>query len=403
MNQNGVAQMKVIHLTNVVAPDKLGGLERYVRELAQAQVADGLEVVVMSKGVGPEILPWELGADGVTVRRYEPPQKASRLFALKYPFVVMNAVRSALGAEADRRDLRSGRIIVHAHFPVPALALVVLRIPYQYTFHAPVYKEIVGERQGSYSLPGPAERLAVAGMKAVESLVLRKASHVLTLSAFISREAQALGAPIDKINVIPGGLNRDRFFVQSSTNPTGEGSIRIFCARRLVERTGVEALVAAMAEVHVAFPAAVLRIAGSGPREGSVRRLIKELDLEEVVVLLGRVSEEQLVSEYSEATLSVTPTLYLEGFGLSTAESLAVGTPALVTPVGANPELVSGLSPSLISSGPEPADLAASLIRLLNDQSGLASIRRHLKAGYADKWTWSSVVTQINAVYRDAP
>ena len=399
--------MKIVHVTNVIAPDKLGGLERYVRELSAALVSEGHEVVVVSKDVKTLSPRKEVGRDGVVLRRHPSPSKSSALFAFKYPFVIFGGVRNIIRDEVTRSDLTDGRTVVHAHFPVPALALVVLRIPFVYTFHAPVYRELIGERQDSYVLPGFTERLAVWGMKFVERLVLNRASAVLTLSDFIAGEARELGTPAEKIHVIPGGLDeavfalrQTRIAAQTANSPSAP---RLFAARRFVERTGVEHLVEAMSAVHDAIPGVTLRLAGSGPREAQVRALVKKLELENVVQLLGRIPDEQLVLEYAAATLTVTPTLYLEGFGLSTAESLSVGTPSLVTPVGANPELVAGLVPSLVAAGTDSRHLAHALIRLLGDSSGLEKLRDRLHAGFANKWRWSNVVRQIIEVYRLIP
>ncbi|MCH6471812.1 glycosyltransferase family 4 protein [Sinomonas terrae] len=396
--------MKIIHVTNVIAPDKLGGLERYVRELAASFVTEGHEVVVISKATTPCAPEKESGEDGVLVRRHPSPPKSSRLFAIWYPFMVFSGVRRILREEVSRSELANGSTIIHAHFPVPTLALALLRIPFVYTFHAPVYRELVGERQGSYAMSRFGERMAVLGMKAAERFVLKRARVVLTLSDFTAREARELGVPSRKIRVVPGGLDEARFAWHGTsdgpaTDDDGGRGPRLFAARRFVERTGVEQLVEAMPAVREAVPHITLRLAGTGPREADIRALIERLDLVGVVQLLGRISDEQLVSEYTKATLSVTPTLYLEGFGLSTAESLSLGTPALVTPVGANPELVAGLSPSLLSDGTSPDALADALIRLLNDQQALEALRRRLRSGFAAKWGWSNVVRQLNDVY----
>ncbi|MDQ4502983.1 glycosyltransferase family 4 protein [Sinomonas sp. ASV322] len=395
--------MKIVHVTNVISPDKLGGLERYVRELAAAQVSVGHEVVIASKSLTALVPPKELGEDGVVLRRHSSPSKSSVLFALMYPFVIFAGVRKIMREEVKRADLTEGQTIVHAHFPVPALALAVLRIPFIYTFHAPVYREMVGERQGSYALPGIAERVAVFGMKLTERLVLNRARMILTLSDFIAGEARELGVPAKKIKIIPGGLDEVRFAlgltgVSASAVSTPSGP-RLFAARRFVERTGVEQLVEAMAAVRDVIPGVTLRLAGSGPREAQVRALVEKFDLEKVVQLLGRIPDDQLVLEYKDATLTVTPTLYLEGFGLSTAESLSVGTPALVTPVGANPELVAELSPSLVADGTSAADLSRALIRLLGDSGYLEELRGRLQSGFASRWGWSNVVRQITEVY----
>ena len=68
----------------------------------------------------------------------------------------------------------------------------------------------------------------------------------------------------------------------------------------------------------------------------AVEDAIERLGLEPAVRLLGRIGEEALVNWYRLATVSVMPTQSLEGFGLSTAESLACGTPVVATPLGGN-------------------------------------------------------------------
>lgn len=396
--------MRIVHLTNVIAPDKLGGLERYVRELCAEQALRGNDVVVLSKRTSSLQPALELGDDGVRIRRHDSPSKSRAAFAIRYPIEVVAGMRRLLQAEASRADLRARRVVIHAHFPVPALALVLLRIPYIYTFHAPVYREIAGERQDSYKLSALFEHVAIQGMKFVESLVLRHATRVLTLSKFTSHEARLLGVDDRRLSVIAGGLDTSRFVAGSCSAVVSHlakhGCLNVFTARRLVERTGVEELVRAVGLLHEDFPDLKLRIAGAGPREAAIRNLISELDLTACVKLLGRVSDEQLVQEYRRADLTVTPTQYLEGFGLSTAESLAAGTPAMVTPVGANPELVEGLTPYLVTDDASAAAISKGLRHFLREPGDLLAARQRLAAGFADKWGWEAVVPQIFESYR---
>lgn len=395
--------MKVIQLTNVVAPDKLGGLERYVRELSSELARIGHEVVLLGKRILPDSPSTEVATDGVVLRRTPSPSKSRPTFALEYPFVITFGTVRALRREASRADIKAGRVVLHAHFPVPALAAIALRLPYVYTFHAPVYKEIAGERQGSYRLPRVAERAAIVGMKFAERLVLSRAAAIITLSRFTAHEAIELGARPDKITIVPGGLNIDLLRENKGSPRSGsqasQDGLRIVTARRLVERTGVERLVESMSIVRARFPRLQLRIAGTGPRELAVRQLIDKLGLADTVTLLGRVTDEELVIEYQLADISVTPTAYLEGFGLATAESLAVGTPALVTPVGANPELVEGLSDLLVCEGTDPDSIARGILRLLDAPEELRRIRSELERGYADVWGWPGVASEILTAY----
>ena len=64
--------------------------------------------------------------------------------------------------------------------------------------------------------------------------------------------------------------------------------------------------------------------------------------------LLGFVPDEQLPLAYRAADFSIVPSVALEGFGLIVAESLAAGTPVLVTAVGGLPETLEGLAPQCV-------------------------------------------------------
>ena len=384
-------------LTNVVAPDKLGGLERYVRELSEALVARGDEVVVVAKTSGDAGPGVERVSSGLTIIRYRPPSKRNPLFGLLYPITVSAAVRRALRqVGADRAAVLAGHVVIHGHFPVPMLPVLLARLPFVYTMHAPVFKELLGERQGSYALPRPLQRPAVAGLASLERAIIRRARRTITLSAFVAGEARELAGRPVRTARIAGGIDTARF----SPGPRVEhpGSPVLFCARRMVERTGVELLVEAMAQVLRTLPEAHLYLAGDGPRRPHIEALVERLGLSGSVTLLGRVSDDDLLSWYRSADLCVTPTLYLEGFGLATAEALSCGTPAVVTPAGANGELVESLHPGLLASAVTPAALADAIAA-----SWAASTSEDLsaraRAVVAPAMGWPSVADRHHDLY----
>lgn len=92
----------------------------------------------------------------------------------------------------------------------------------------------------------------------------------------------------------------------------------------------------------------MLLIAGKGKLAGELQARIEAAGLSDNVKLLGFVPDHHLAALYRAASVSVVPTVALEGFGLITVESLASGTPVLVTPVGGLPEAVAGLSGDLV-------------------------------------------------------
>ena len=93
------------------------------------------------------------------------------------------------------------------------------------------------------------------------------------------------------------------------------------------------------------LPRARLAIAGTGSSDSSLREQVTHLALEDRVRFVGRISDSDLVNSYRTADLVVMPSQALEGFGLTTAEALACGTPVVGTPIGATPELLAGIDP----------------------------------------------------------
>jgi glycosyltransferase involved in cell wall biosynthesis len=396
-NLKEVSAMRIIHITNSVAPDKLGGLERYVRELAARSVADGHEVAVVAKRTSPHQTRVERGEDGVVIVRYDQPSKRNPFFALLYPLQVPLAVRAAVMTARKQIGGSKMSIVHHAHFPIPALVLALTTKDFVYTCHAPVYKEILSERQNTYRLPRLLQRMIIGVARRVEAFVIGRASQVITLSSFVRGEVEAMGVSSrHNFVLIPGGIDTDYF------RPDPAESRRdavLFTARRLVERTGVEDLLRAMPSIVRRHPSIELRIAGQGPRQEAVQALIESLGLSERVTLLGRISEDQLRNEYQAATVCVTPTKFLEGFGLSTVEALACGAPVVVTPVGANEEVVSGLPDGLVSLDASATEIAVTILSLLADLRKLEDVGQRARGHVHPRFGWPAVVTAHVGAY----
>lgn len=383
-------------VTNAIAPDKLGGLERYVRELSAALVSLGLPVSVLTKQVSADDPPEETGCDGVRIHRHCVPDKRRRTFALQYPLYV------SVGVIRQIRSRPPGSF-VHCHYPITSLPLVFTSLPYLYTFHAPVHKEVLAERGNSYALPSAVQRTAVAGVRVAERSVTSGARGTVVLSEFMRSELRELSpSAADGSQLIAGGIDTDFFSPGPAERPPWArlADPLLFSARRLTLRTGVLELVQALPAVLERWPKARLAIAGTGHQRASIMECIRRSGLEDRAVLLGRLCDTELRNWYRVADLTVTPSQELEGFGLSTAESLAVGTPALVTPVGANPEVVQGLHPLLVAPGCRSKDLAAGICRVLGEPGLLQRLRSTARGQVHPQWSWSWVARRHLDLYQ---
>lgn len=386
-------------LTNSVTPDLLGGLNRYVRELSAALVRKGMHVTVATKRVRPELAMHEVGDDGVEIHRYEVTPKSSPHFLVSYAPRIAAAVWRELGAYRGTSD------VVHAHYPVSAVPAALRRVPYVYTFHAPVHREVLSERQGSYRLPRALERSVVWGVQEMESFVTGRAARIALLSEFVRNELASLHPGLARnAALIPGGLDVRRFAPASTPRQDrwAEQATRLlFTARRLTPRMGILELVRAMPAVVELFPGTRLAIAGSGGLQCRIEREIRERGLGETVRLLGRISDDELVRWYRSSSLVVMPTQELEGFGLTTAEALACGTPVLGTPAGATPEILEPIDPRLVTRDTTPEALAEGIVSVLGDDDALQRAGATGRRLVAETMGWDTVAERYLELYAE--
>jgi len=387
----------VIMVTNNALEDKVGGHERYVRELASTLSRRGLDVTIVAKRLHADSTPRATCDDGVTIERYAVPSKRNPVYALAFlPYV-------AAGVLARVRRRVPGTV-VHAHMGLQALPLALTQTPFLFTFHAPVWRELLSERQGTYVLPATVQASAVRTLRAAERYVARHAATVVVLSEFMRGELALLDRQVaEGAAVVPGGIDTERFSpAENGAREGADGPFSLFTARRLTPRTGVDELIRAMPPILASHPGVRLSVAGIGPMEQELRRLVADLGLGHAVELLGRISDQELVDRYRRATLVVLPTRELEGFGLTTAEALACGAAVVGTPAGATPELLAPLDPGLMTADTSAAAIATTVDGLLSQPDRLESIRSRARMRVAPAMSWDRVADHYMELYERA-
>jgi len=306
----------------------------------------------------------------------------------------LRACRRAVSA-ALRTD---GVDVVAAHFSLYALPVLDLigGRRFVFHFHGPWASESRAEGENAVS---------VAAKRFVEERVYRDVDRFIVLSsAFAEILARQYGVARDRIFIVPGGVDAARYCIDGSRREARErlqlpgDRPLILSVRRLIHRVGLEGLIDAMVEVRKSNPEALLLIAGRGMLADELSSRIAQRDLRDHVRLLGFVPEDDLPSLYRACDLSIVPSVALEGFGLPTIESLAAGTPVLVTPVGGLPEVVVELDPGLVLRDANTATLADAMSWALRDLGRLPS--PETCASYVrEHFDWPVIARKVLAVY----
>jgi glycosyltransferase involved in cell wall biosynthesis len=356
-----------------------GGLNRMYAGLLSGLTSTGASVRGLLAG--------SASADSPRNIAFVAPRSASALHRMK-------ACRAAVSS-----TLRTHRAdVVVAHFAPYALPLLDLlgELPFVFHFHGPWAGESRAEGDGS---------LSVAMKRAIERRVYRRADRFVVLSrAFASILQHQYDVQPEQIFIVPGGVDADRYTVTATRHAARErlglpqDRPLIVSVRRLIRRVGLESLIDAMREVRRSAPDALLLIAGRGPQAAELQERIAALGVADHVRLLGFVAEEELPWLYRAADFSVMPSVALEGFGLPTIESLAAGTPVIVTPVGGLPETVLALDPALVTANCGPPAIADSLIFALRHLEGLPTTDTCTRF-VRENFHWPVIARQVLAIY----
>ncbi len=305
--------------------------------------------------------------------------------------------------QAFRNAVDAGVDLVNVHFALyagPALRELPESLPVVVHFHGPHAEEILAEGKGLRNIC----RARIA--RRLELRVLRRACRVITLSESFARIARdKYGVPVERIRVIPGGIDLARYLSvdrrlarQRLSWPTDRPIL--ICIRRLARRMGIEGLIDAMIEVRSRHPNVLLLIGGKGEIADELAERIRRRQLSEVVRLIGFVPESDLPHAYAAADFAIVPSLGLEGFGLATVEALASGTPVLGTPVGGTPEILTGLHPSLVFDSAEPARIAGRINAVLSSQVRPPDPQQCRT--YSMRYNWDHVIGQVKSVFEEA-
>lgn len=314
--------------------------------------------------------------------------------------------------EALHREMRNSTFdVFNPHFAYYAWSIAgfggrrAFNLPVVTHFHGPWAYESqmeAGERRRV------SQRLQFHVQKAIEQRVYRSTDRFIVLSRNFADQLQHLyGVDEQRIHIIPGAVEtehfqdtRDRAAVRRCLNLPQEAFV-IVAVRRMARRMGLENLVRAFARLKSEHKHLHLILVGDGELRSDLARLVAELGLSRCIDMPGRVSDQQLPLYYQAADLAVVPSLALEGFGLSTVEAMACGTPVMGTPIGGTKEILEQFCPSLLFAGIDIDAVYHGLREVLAGATALPSrayTRQHILCHY----TWDAVIPQIRLVFTEA-
>jgi glycosyltransferase involved in cell wall biosynthesis len=230
---------------------------------------------------------------------------------------------------------------------------------------------------------------AMLGVHNIRGTWTKAVNRFYTLTDFARNKFIEAGLPAERIDVKPN-------FVDPDPKPgDGKGGYAVFVGRLSPEK-GVSTLIEAWSMLESKLP---LKIVGDGPMFDELK---KQCGTESNIELLGRKSADEMLQIVGDASFLVMPSVWYETFGRVIIESYAVGTPVLVSNMGAMRELVvDGVTGLLFQPG-DARDLANKADQMFAKRECLHAMRHAARRIYEEKYTAAENYEHLMAIYAKA-
>ena len=225
-----------------------------------------------------------------------------------------------------------------------------------------------------------------------------KANFIVANSNFTKKLAIKVGISPSKISVIFPGIKEPQLiqdnYKKKAETIYKESFPKIITVARLEKRKGHEKILMVIKNLKSKFPKIKYISIGFGEEENNLKKLSKELSIENEVTFLKNIDEKMKIALIAESDLFLMPTIIdkksVEGFGISYIEAASYGTGSIGGKDGGAPDAITNNITGLICDGNELNSIYDGVINFFSNNN-------FIKFGQAAKtfsenFHWNKVV-----------
>lgn len=279
-----------------------GGAEKYIQDIAEEWVKQGDSVTLFcgNDGKSPRF---------ETVRGLHIVRRGGFYLVYVWAFLYY-ALRFR-----SRYD-----IVVDCHNGIPFFTPLFVRKPVFLLIHY-IHHEVF-----QHSLITPLAKFASFIEQVVMPIVYSRIK-IITVSQSSKEDIQKLGMGVDGIEIVHPGIDVDDLGLgEKNSDPL------VLYLGRLKQYKSLDVLLSAFKRVLKHMPNALLVIAGEGDELAHLRAIVYSLRIQDSVTFAGRISHPEKIRLLQRAWVVVNPSLK-EGWGITTIEANACGTPVIASDV----------------------------------------------------------------------
>ena len=209
--------------------------------------------------------------------------------------------------------------------------------------------------------------------------VLNNVDHVISNSKYTKDLAINCGVNANKIKVINPGIypakEIDKKILNEAENLLKNKKPRLITVSRFDKRKNHEKTIMALRNLKQTYPNIIYICIGYGDEEENIKKLVKELNLNDQVIFLKNIPEELKNALVAKSNLFVMPSIVhkksVEGFGIAFIEAAQYGVPSIGGKDGGASDAIEHQKSGLICNGNNLDEIYSSINDLLNNNKYL--------------------------------
>jgi glycosyltransferase involved in cell wall biosynthesis len=237
-------------------------------------------------------------------------------------------------------------------------------------------------------------------VRAIQRFYLRRAAAVIVPSKHMEGLVCGWNVPPDRVHIVYNALPESSTHIPSRPQarralgwPIDE--VIFVTVGRLAEVKRVDFQLHALAQLENER----LVVVGDGPDRAALEQLTEDLGLVERVTFTGALPHSQALLAIRAADVMLL-TSQTEGLSHVLLEAMTLGTPAIATDVGGNPEVITDGEDGLLVPFGDGEALVSAMRRLADDPSQRSQLAQ-AAARSAGRFSWEGLVEQTEALLRE--
>ena len=224
--------------------------------------------------------------------------------------------------------------------------------------------------------------------------------QVVANSQFTKNLAVEIGIDENKITVINPGVfpakNLDNSSMKEAEKLLKNKNPRLITVSRLDKRKNHEKVIMALRNLKQIYPNIVYTCIGCGDEEENLKKLTKELKLNQQVLFLKNINQDLKNSLVSKSNVFVMPSIIhknsVEGFGIAYVEAAQCGVPSIGGKDGGASDAIQNNETGIICDGNNLEEIYSSIDLVLKNNS-YKELGEKAKE-YSTKFEWNNIVKE---------